>query len=557
MRMSDVFKLSGSISIDTSDATQKINQLITLLGNINTDFGGINIGGTTGTNGTNGGTGNNNPVATLGHDAENATRQTNTLGNAMSVMWGNLATQGVNAMGRIGRSFLQTGWEYNMNMERWTATFASFVTGSEGEVNAFMEEVKQFAKDTPLSLAGTVETAVSMMASGIDSSNIIETLHMLGDLAIGDTQKMKSIGKAYTDVMAKDALQGEEMRQFVNAGIPIYKLLMNYYASDAGGNRDIDLMELKRMQKDYEISGEDVHNALMMATQEGGMYHDTMNRIMGTTYGQQQKLEDTYEQVAGKLMEGIVKLVGSDIFPRLVEILDGVLTWLNDNEEALDTLTEALGLVANALLSLLGWVLSMIDGIDGGADALTSAINEYNESLAAMKAIKRSDYESEWMYNEAIAAAKERTNLAYSNIINNANMTNASTLERLLNGRTMDEFMEELATSYSQYLPLLLEGGGRRWLPDVSNGSGSTGGGGNSGFNFPAGSRGFMENILATYANLPEMVAAAVMDGFSNVTVVGNVTTGNMVLDTGILAGQLAPKLDLRFGTLANRGKRG
>lgn len=117
-------------------------------------------------------------------------------------------------------------------------------------------------------------------------------------------------------------------------------------------------------------------------------------------------------------------------------------------------------------------------------------------------------------------------------------------------------------------------------LPEDGGGTGGTGAGSTGGtgaggwtpdrplWRYPnmgfgtQGSNNSLPGMLSTYAAQVQEAAkagsaAGVAEGMSGITVTGTITTGDVVLDTGVVAGQIAPKINLVLGGLNMVGMRG
>lgn len=334
----DLFTLVGKIAVDASEATNNIQIVIDKVNELN-----IALNGSESESKESG--------KAISESFEEATQKTGSTMSKWNVFLGNMATQAANAALRMGKSFFQTGFEFNQNMEKWTASFKTYMGGDLEAASAFMEEVRQFAIETPLSLSDSVQSAVKLMASGFESGEVIDTLRMLGDIANGDTEKMSRLALVLSQVMSAKKLKGNDPNQFKEAGVPIYDLLLDYY--HANGYDYIDEAFLQEMQRKGGITSDEVLGALKMATSEGGMYYNAMNNIMDTEYGQAQKMMDSYEQAAGSFTKAIFEVFQSDTIPALNEILQQLNEWATKNPDALTKLSEAFSTLATGGVDVL------------------------------------------------------------------------------------------------------------------------------------------------------------------------------------------------------------
>lgn len=118
-------------------------------------------------------------------------------------------------------SVLETGDKFEIFEQRLTTAFKSVEKGQEAF--AF---IKQFAKDTPLELDQVTEAFLQLKNFGLDPTN--GTLKALVDqnAALGGSyEKLNGIVIALGQAWAKQKLQGQEILQLVNQGVPVYDLL--------------------------------------------------------------------------------------------------------------------------------------------------------------------------------------------------------------------------------------------------------------------------------------------------------------------------------------------
>lgn len=345
----DLFTLMGTIKIDADAALSTIEQVT---GQAEGLYNTINGNGTTGS-GTTGTTSYWSSLFTnLGKTAIKSL-------TALDVAAGNLLSSATTKVLSAGKSFMQTGFEYNQNMEKWVASFKTYMDGDLEAASAFFDEVRQFAIETPLSLSDSVEAAVRLMASGIKSNDVIDTLTMLGDIANGDTEKLSKLALVYSQVVSAKKLKGNDPNQFKEAGVPIYDLLLEYYNSNG---YSIDSATLMEWQTKGSITSDEVYGALKMATSEGGMYYNAMNNLMDTEYGKAQKMTDNYEQAAGAFVKAFFDVFSSDTINGLNEMLDKLYTWANENPESLKALADSFNYLAvNGLGALLETVTELIE----------------------------------------------------------------------------------------------------------------------------------------------------------------------------------------------------
>lgn len=353
----DVYNLintkTGTVNIDTSGATQKIAALqesaqsvAGYLGSGSSTTGSTGAGsalaGALGKGTTQSGTGAidwswwNNGFADIAAWGNKFLSQANTAVNAFAVAG---VAKTVNEIG----DFFQTGYEYNTFKESGIAKLKTLLQTTPEDATAFFGELEQFAIDSPLTMEGVLESAIKMLGIGVDRGDLISTMQMLGDLALGDSNTMSRTAKALSDVMANTRLLAQEGRQFTETGVPVWRLMEEYYATQEGHKyKGLNAGELKAMNKvESPIPYEDVLAALQMATSPEGMFYDAINVMMGTTEGKAEKMQDAYRRTAGSLAEAFVSVFSSQTIPAMNEILQQLDEWADENPEVLDNLASA------------------------------------------------------------------------------------------------------------------------------------------------------------------------------------------------------------------------
>ncbi|WP_419833485.1 tape measure protein [Endozoicomonas atrinae] len=100
------------------------------------------------------------------------------------------------------------------------------IMGSASEGERAVEWIKQFTRDTPLQIAQVTEAFTMLKNFGLDPMDgslqaIVDTNSMLG----GDFEKLRRISLALGQAWGKQKLQAEELRQLIEAGVPVWEIL--------------------------------------------------------------------------------------------------------------------------------------------------------------------------------------------------------------------------------------------------------------------------------------------------------------------------------------------
>jgi tape measure domain-containing protein len=195
------------------------------------------------------------------------------------------------------------------------------LTGDAAKGAKLFKDIEKFAARTSFDLMSAADATKSLLAAGVTDSDVMNTMQLLGDLAMGDANKLGFLSKAYTDVMNKGKLQGQEIRQFAENGVGLVGAL----AASMGKTN----AEILQMSEDGKISFDDMKKALMGLTGQGGRFHGMMARINETFTGQWNSLVENVQTFGRDL--------GALVLPKLTEIVaetNKILTAFNSLGDA-------------------------------------------------------------------------------------------------------------------------------------------------------------------------------------------------------------------------------
>lgn len=169
------------------------------------------------------------------------------------------------------------------------------VFGSKVQANAVFNDIADYAVKSPFGIESVSEFAVLLKQSGVYSSDLLDTLKMIGDTAGGDNEKMKRIANNYAQIVAVGKASMLDMRQFAYAGIPIYKEVADYLK--------VSQSELRKMISDGEVSAEVIEKVFEKMTSKGGVFNEATEKGALTLSSRRQNLEDVKTMTKAQLGE--------------------------------------------------------------------------------------------------------------------------------------------------------------------------------------------------------------------------------------------------------------
>lgn len=257
------------------------------------------------------------------------------------------------------KSFIQSGIDYNAQIESYTVGFTNMLGSAEAAQQA-MAKIQEDAARTPFNVEALTQANQLLISAGENAGYSEKVI-----LALGNAVNAAGGGNAELSRMAQNLQQianvgkaaSIDIKQFAYAGINIYQVLADYTGKS--------VQEVQNMTISYDL----LSQALIAASEEGGRYYGAMETQSQTMNGRISTLQDNVKQLAG--------LMTSD----LSEGIGVVISNLND-------------LVVNAQEAYKtdGW-LGLAGAITGLSGPITSIKNKFVElGNAAVTALDKASY---------------------------------------------------------------------------------------------------------------------------------------------------------------------
>lgn len=341
----DLFKLVGRIVISNQEANESIEETTEKAKGLSETLQGT------------------------GGKADNASRQLGSSGKmgSATVWLGNMFTKLTEKGIAFGKFIGKTGFGFDASMEAYRNQFEALI-GDADKAHKLVDDIQLLAKVSPLGMEGLANNAVALLNSGTELAEIIPTLEMLGNLSLGDTNKMNSVVRAYTQILSKGNLMAQEMYQLGDAGVPIREIMTNYGGPEYA---DGEWYQLKMSNPKYKVPAEDMVKAFQAATAEGGKWHNYMFQMMDTWNGQVDRFGEEGKESLGALMNPFFEMAKSNVLPRLSESLGLFGTWTSENQGTLEKMADTTGkLVTGGFDMMINAFTWMVDNGDATALAI-------------------------------------------------------------------------------------------------------------------------------------------------------------------------------------------
>lgn len=244
-------------------------------------------------------------------------------GMAMGSFIGNLGAQAAMMAGGMVKDQVTDVLSSGLEAGAMQAQYKVLAGDMEGA--KLYGDIKKYVADSVFG-PELYENGRTMMAFGIQAKDVMTNMKMLGDVAMGDKEKMDLLTLAFSQTTSAGRLMGQDLLQYVNAGFNPLMVL-----AERTGQKYEDLKDQMSAGK---ISAEQVKQAFVLATSEGGKYNGMLKKMEKTPYGKLQAMQGSISDAktglgvalapaVSKLLEGLKPMV--DGLPRMLERLVPVM----------------------------------------------------------------------------------------------------------------------------------------------------------------------------------------------------------------------------------------
>ena len=249
----------------------------------------------------------------------------------------------------VAVGFVQTGIEYNAQIEKYTTGFTNML-GSAEAANEAMKAIQEDAARTPFDVASLTQANQLLISAGENAGYSRKVIMALGDAvsaAGGGNAELSRMAANLQQIANVGKASAIDIKQFAYAGINIYQVLANYTGKS--------VQDVQNMTVSYDLLSE----ALIAASEEGGRYYNAMDTQSQTMNGRVSTLKDNVSQLAGLMTGDLSNGIGM------------VISNLNDMTVA-----------AQEAYKTDGWT-----GLIGEITGLSGVIDKAKSSLVGLKAV--------------------------------------------------------------------------------------------------------------------------------------------------------------------------
>lgn len=208
------------------------------------------------------------------------------------------------ALGAGFTMLAKTGVEAAMTIEGLATDF-EVMSGSAEKAKNLLSQISEFAAKTPFDKLGLSGAAKTLMAFGIESEKVLPTLKMLGDVSLGDQNKLNGLALVFGQIQSTGKLMGGDLLQLINQGFnPL---------TEISRKTGISVSDLKDAMSQGAISADMVTAAFKSATSEGGLFFNGLAKRSETLSGKISTLKDNFVTALQNMAEAFLPLMKSGV----------------------------------------------------------------------------------------------------------------------------------------------------------------------------------------------------------------------------------------------------
>jgi tape measure domain-containing protein len=196
------------------------------------------------------------------------------------------------------------------DLEKATASFTTLL-GSAEAAGQTLNELKQFAADTPFEFPEIQDAAKKLLAFNTPAKELKETLRQLGDISAGIDAPIGEIAELFGKARVQGRLFQEDINQLTGRGIPIIQELAKQFGVTESG--------VRKLVESGKVNFGNLQTAFADLTKEGGKFGGLMEKQSQTLPGLFSSLKDNVGQslsglgtdlIAALDLKGVVREIG-------------------------------------------------------------------------------------------------------------------------------------------------------------------------------------------------------------------------------------------------------
>lgn len=275
------------------------------------------------------------------------------------------AAAGVVALGKIGL-------EYNMEMEKYTTNFETMLGSTEAAAEK-VNSLKELAAKTPFEMGDLADATQQLLAMNVANEDSNTYLRQLGDISLGDAEKLSSLVNAFGKMSSTGKVTLETINMMAEQGFNP----LNVIAQQTGETME----QVYARVSAGKVSLDEIKGAMAAATAAGGQFAGGMERASMTASGLISTLKDNATALVGEVFLPISESLAQEVLPGAIDAINQLSAAFKENgvdgmvSAAGDIIGQTLSEFTSALPDFAKSAISMVE-------SLLKGISDNHDSIA-------------------------------------------------------------------------------------------------------------------------------------------------------------------------------
>jgi tape measure domain-containing protein len=343
------------------------------------------------------------------------------------------------------------GLKFASSIETQQLAFGTLLGNMEKGKSLYQELVTLSAK-TPLQLPDVTSSAQSLIAYGVNVKDLKSTIMMLGDVSMGNAEKLQRATLAYGQTLAAGKANMQDLNQLINNGVPIVEALSNVMG--------VGKEQIRKLVEQGKVGFAQVDAALKTLVADGGKFNGMMQTIgEQSAEGKLSTAIDNLRIAAANMMQDLVPVLKE--VAENVSVISGKFSELEPGTRkailAMLGMTAVIGPLAKVTTSItsMGKALAVITSTPLGV-GITAGVVALTGLMAVVQKIKNADRDllaaDEKLTQETKkrAVEAERLTKTYTELSSKTKLTKEEQAQLAETAKTLKELFPELTAVYDE-----------------------------------------------------------------------------------------------------------
>lgn len=175
------------------------------------------------------------------------------------------------------------------------------LTGSAKTAAKMVKQLNAYGNATTFDTQGLTEAAQQMLTYGIATKDVMPDIKMLGDIAMGNQEKLSGLAYVFAQVQGNGHLMGQDLLQMINQGFNPLTGIAKRTGKSMG--------ELRKEMAAGQISFDMVKQSMVDATKKGGQFYQGAKNGSKTVAGAWGNMTGTISSELGLAFKPTLPLI--------------------------------------------------------------------------------------------------------------------------------------------------------------------------------------------------------------------------------------------------------